>query len=104
MPMNRALYPANWSEIASAIKEAAEWTCQGCGATCYRPGEKVESRTRVLTVHHRDGNPGNCDPDNLVALCAPCHLRADATLHAQRASHTRAVKAARGMAPIIEVD
>ena len=77
MPMNRALYPANWGEIASAIKKAAAWHCQWCGKACYQPGERVVTRRLVLTVHHLDGNPGNCDAGNLVALCAPCHLRAD---------------------------
>jgi len=77
MPMNRALYPANWEEIAFAVKETAGWRCQECGKACYQPGERVITRRLVLTVHHRDGNPGNCESDNLVALCAPCHLRAD---------------------------
>ena len=28
----------------------------------------------MLTVHHLDMNPANCDPSNLVALCQSCHL------------------------------
>ena len=33
------------------------------------------SRLRELTVHHRDGNPGNNPPDgsNWENLCAYCH-------------------------------
>lgn len=41
---------------------------------------------------NRDHDPSNCDPDNLVALCAPCHLRADALHHARNARRTRARK------------
>jgi hypothetical protein len=42
-----------------------------------------------LTVAHLDHDPANCAPDNLRALCAPCHLRYDAQHHARSASHTR---------------
>lgn len=41
MPMNRALYPANWEAIALEIKTAANWTCTQCGRPCRRPGESV---------------------------------------------------------------
>jgi len=27
----------------------------------------------VLTVHHLDGDPANCTPENLVTLCQRCH-------------------------------
>lgn len=39
MPMNRALYPKNWDEIARAIKDEAGWNCEQCGRPCRRPGE-----------------------------------------------------------------
>ena len=32
MPMQKQLYPPNWEEIALQLKEAADWTCQRCGA------------------------------------------------------------------------
>lgn len=28
----------------------------------------------MLTVHHLDGNKGNCEKWNLAALCQICHL------------------------------
>jgi hypothetical protein len=31
----------------------------------------------ILTVAHMDQNPGNNAPENLAALCAPCHLKHD---------------------------
>ena len=42
------------------------WRCPGCG--------RSRSQVDRVDVHHRDGNPNNNDPDNLVALCKRCHL------------------------------
>lgn len=83
MPMDKARYPANWREIARQVKEAAGWRCQGCGKKCRQPGEPLDTHKRTLTVHHIDHNPENCSRENLLALCAPCHLRADAQYHAE---------------------
>ena len=83
MPMDRTRYPAWWREIALRVKEEAGWRCQQCGKQCRRPGEKLDTHQRTLTVHHLDHRPENCERSNLVALCAPCHLRADAKWHAQ---------------------
>jgi hypothetical protein len=93
--------------MAIAIKEAAHWQCQQCGRPCRKRGESVAAfeqrldpkwqpllaekradyeRTGVLkykpqrfllTVAHLDQDPSNSDPENLSALCAPCHLRYD---------------------------
>jgi hypothetical protein len=92
MPMQRALYPDNWEEIALAVKEAAGWVCQGCGKQCRRPGEPFTTHKNTLTVQHIDGVPANCAAGNLIALCAPCHLRADAKMHARHAGDTRRAK------------
>jgi 5-methylcytosine-specific restriction endonuclease McrA len=73
--MDRRLYPTSWSRIARAVKRRADWKCQECGKPCRRAGEPLDTHRRTLTVHHSDGNPGNCAPDNLIALRAPCHLR-----------------------------
>lgn len=92
--MEKHRYPANWKEIATAVKDAAGWKCQHCGKQCYKPNEKCENRRNVLTVHHKDHVPENCDPSNLIALCAPCHLAADKEHHAEtRKRRTRARKA-----------
>ncbi len=92
MPADRSLYPADWDAIARRVKETADWRCQACGRQCYRPGEPCIDRRQVLTVHHINHNPSDCSPDNLIALCAPCHLRADAQHHARNARRTRAAK------------
>ena len=88
MPMDRSLYPRNWEKIAHACKSEANWKCEQCGKQCRRPDEPFDTHKRTLTVAHIDHNPMNCDPDNLRALCAPCHLRYDAAHH----SETRRLK------------
>lgn len=39
MPMDRSLYPADWDEIARAIKDEVNWHCEDCGRPCRMPGE-----------------------------------------------------------------
>ena len=107
MPMERSRYPENWSSRAIKIKEEAAWCCQDCGKPCRKPGEAVTAFEKrldsrwlsdlvsfiselgqvevalyrpkrfLLTVAHLDQDPGNNEPANLKALCAPCHLRHD---------------------------
>jgi hypothetical protein len=52
MPMDRSLYPKNWDEIASAIKEAAGWRCVECGRPCRRPGESIQKLILRLKKNH----------------------------------------------------
>ncbi|WP_435175626.1 HNH endonuclease [Halorussus sp. AFM4] len=47
-------------------RSAKGWRCPGCN--------RSRSEVDRVDVHHRDGNPNNNDPDNLVALCRRCHL------------------------------
>jgi len=62
-------YPEDWPEIARAVKERHGWNCERCGHA-----HEVESG-HVLTVHHLDGDKGNCAAWNLAALCQRCHLK-----------------------------
>ncbi len=41
------------------------YECPDCGRGIGRAGE--------FDVHHKDGDPTNNDPDNLVAICRRCH-------------------------------
>lgn len=66
---NRALYPADWDAISDRIKSLAAWRCEACDIPHSAP-------PYVLTTHHIDHTPANCDDANLVALCQVCHLRA----------------------------
>lgn len=79
MPMQKSLYPKNWREIARKLKEAANWTCQCCGA---RRGEQQKNRhgnlvNVVITVAHLDHDPWNMHA-RLQVLCRKCHITYDA--------------------------
>lgn len=92
MPMQRALYPADWEQISASIRERAGNCCEwpGCGLA---NGATIQGKhgpySVVLTVAHLDHNPANCDPANLRAWCQPHHLRYDAQHHARNAAKTR---------------
>jgi hypothetical protein len=99
MPMDRKLYPKNWEEIARLVKTQSNWTCELCGKIRRRPGERlalfckrinewraVANKPQSFTLtcaHYPDRDPANCTRDNLIALCAPCHLTIDSRQHAQ---------------------
>lgn len=65
---HRGEYPDEWEDIASAVKREAGWKC----VRCRHPHDPF--RRRTLTVHHFDGDKGNCARWNLMALCQSCHL------------------------------
>ena len=93
MGMERELYPENWEVLAHAIKQEVNWTCEGCGKVCRRPGEALDAfaeRVQIplaelqahpkrweLGVAHLDHVPGNCERANLRAWCTSCHCRYD---------------------------
>lgn len=100
MPMRKEDYPDDWDAIAGAIKDAASWICRHCGLQCQRPSEPFDTHRRTMSVHHigvpkPDGSPGDphdkmdVRPENLIALCSRCHLRADRDLHVRNAARTR---------------
>ena len=82
MPMDRSRYPKDWNAIALAVKQECGWICRGCGKQCLKPDDDTsqlgvsEKAQRTLTVHHSDFKPENNRRENLIPLCAPCHLRA----------------------------
>ena len=98
MPMIRARYPKDWEIIALQVKEDANWICEQCQRPCRCPNESpadlfkrvlrwrpdfkpaefyAAPRRYLLTVAHLDQRPGNCERENLKALCVVCHLRHD---------------------------
>lgn len=89
MPMERERYPDNWDEIALAKKNSTDWKCEVCGMQCRRPGEKFDTHKRTLTVAHLNHQPEDCRPENLMAMCAGCHLRYDAKHHAETRARKR---------------
>jgi hypothetical protein len=74
-------YPDNWTELATAIKQAAGYRCNCCGLKClpsidsYRHLDLSLRRKLSAQVHHINGNPAQNDTSNLVCLCSGCHLR-----------------------------
>ena len=83
MPFDKKQYPIHWSAIAFDVKQRAGWKCQKCGKQCRKPGEKFDTHKNTLTVAHLNHQPMDIRPDNLMAMCAPCHLRYDAKHHAE---------------------
>ncbi len=67
-PDTKARYPKNWEEISRRVKHTRRYTCEGCGQVGNRP-------RNPLTVHHINYRPEDCRDDNLLLLCAKCHLR-----------------------------
>ena len=80
MPMDRKKYPADWDKIATELKNRVGWQCEDCGKQCRKPGEPFSTHKETLTVAHINHVEHDCRDINLVALCAPCHLRYDAPM------------------------
>ena len=73
-------YHPEWETISRYVRELFDFYCARCGKDC-RNSINADS---VLQVHHIDENPGNNDLENLIPLCAACHLKIEkeARLHA----------------------
>ncbi len=102
MPVDKKRYPASWAAISQAIREREQHKCKWCGAPngMETTGASGKPYRIVLTVAHLgvqrpDGSAGDkrdkcdCRPDNLAALCQPCHLRFDIDEHVENARATR---------------
>ena len=55
---------------ALSILHASSWTCEACGVRSQPDNGDVYGG---MEIHHRDHDPENTDPDNLVCLCPFCH-------------------------------
>lgn len=64
-------YHAQWPVISRTVRELFQQRCARCG----REGGDGSSGREVLQVHHIDEDPGNNALENLIPLCAPCHLQ-----------------------------
>jgi hypothetical protein len=116
-PENKNRYPRDWLQISRRIRferAAGRCECRGqCGAHPRSGGRcaavhgqlhPVTGSKVLLTTAHLDHTPENCDETNLAAMCQRCHLAYDTEHHAVNASHTRAIKAAGGTAPLFDLD
>lgn len=70
MSLQSGKYPTNWKLIAEAIKREVDYVCEWCQTKC----ERTNENGKQMSVHHLDGDPANCDRNNLAALCSRCHL------------------------------
>lgn len=50
MPMDRKLYPDNWEEIATKVKDEASWHCEECNRPCRRTGVDWDDFTAWLLI------------------------------------------------------
>ena len=73
-------YHPEWETISRYIRELFNYYCARCGTYC----RNKKDNKIVLQVHHIDENPENNDLENLIPLCASCHLKieGEARLHA----------------------
>jgi len=60
-------YSVDWTRtLRMSIRERDKYTCKLCGE---KQGDEAHS------VHHIDYNKHNCNADNLITLCRPCHTK-----------------------------
>jgi hypothetical protein len=73
-------YHAEWETVSRYIRELFNYYCARCDNDC----RKTKNAQMVLQVHHIDENPANNTLENLIPLCASCHLKieGEARLHA----------------------
>jgi hypothetical protein len=111
-------YPDNWKQISDAIRHGrAKGRCEARwdGHRCpHREGGYYpRSHGRIILYCHHlgipkpDGSLGSrhdkmdCRPENLLAVCYPCHVKLDADIHkearrARQEQQTREAWARRG--------
>ena len=73
-------YHEEWATVSRYVRELFNFYCARCSKDC----RDSKNSGSVLQVHHIDENPGNNDLENLIPLCASCHLKIEkeARLHA----------------------
>ena len=73
-------YHQEWNTISRYVRELFNYYCSRCSQDC----RNTTNPEMVLQVHHIDENPGNNTLENLIPLCASCHLKIEreARIHA----------------------
>ena len=60
-------YTAEWTnELKAKIRERDQYTCFIC---------KDHQKEITFHVHHINYIKEQCNPDNLITLCPPCHMK-----------------------------
>jgi len=103
MPMDRALYPENWHDLAAAIKQKAGMRCEQCGrAQGDMSINRFGSPWRVIvSAAHPDHDPHNPEAQ-MRCWCLSCHCRYDAS-HGQRGRKRRMMAMARGQLALFDL-
>ena len=73
-------YHPDWQTLSRYVRELFNYHCSRCAKDC----REATNSQMVLQVHHIDENPANNTLENLITLCASCHLKieGEARLHA----------------------
>ena len=73
-------YHPEWQTVSRYVRELFNYHCARCAKDC----RKTKNAQMVLQVHHIDENPANNALENLIPLCASCHLKieGEARIHA----------------------
>ncbi|MFM4771870.1 HNH endonuclease [Aeromonas caviae] len=61
-------YTPDWPAISSKLRNELDYTCEQCGVN-------LTKQTKLLHVHHINGNKADNSRKNLRALCADCHKK-----------------------------
>ncbi|WP_457937097.1 HNH endonuclease [Aeromonas veronii] len=61
-------YTTDWPSISSRLRAELNYTCEQCGVN-------LKSNTRLLHIHHINGNKSDNDRKNLRGLCVDCHKK-----------------------------
>lgn len=116
---NRARYGDDWPEIAAFIKwDRADGRCE-CDGRCGDPQcyglahgrcnaqhgkpHPVNAKRTVLTCAHLNHRPEERGEDELMAMCARCHLYYDREHHAQSRRDSREARKAAERAKVQSV-
>ena len=66
-------YGFDWTEtLRRSIRERDNYICQLCNKNQI---EELEQFERKLSIHHKDFNKQNNNPNNLISLCHQCHMK-----------------------------
>ena len=66
-------YDPNWHDIRKIIYERDNWTCRECNIKC--KSKKHPDTKCKIQCHHIDYNERNNNSENLITLCASCHMK-----------------------------
>jgi 5-methylcytosine-specific restriction endonuclease McrA len=69
-PENKKFYGKDWKKLSEKIIKERGEICEHCG----KKRNNEERYKGWLTVHHKDRNPKNNNPENLIVLCPRCHF------------------------------